>query len=713
MLEDLISVLLAALVVGLVPGYPWARILRATDDIVEQLAYAVGISITLVPTVALFQARIFSTGLSLPIAISSVVLVTVGGAVAYIMLGPAKGPTGHLAPPPKPLELPTLIPFVGALLLMLGAVTHVILDSLIMPLILVLILAAGTARLFEGQLFEPRKRNDTNDTRSNVPSDPPPDGSQLSRLLDNALLKYGLLAGAFGMVAFRAYSGPLRFDWPYLRGVDQFEHVVMTNMTVATGSTESFMLYPPGFHYLTALIQHFSGLETMQIYPVLAPILLPLSALACYAVARGLWGWGAGLGAVFLVGVISYGPYMHFVEARYPNLLTGHFLLVLSMGALFALYAAPTVRNGILLALLGSSVVLYHQVASLHEAALLGLVALCLLPYLLIHDRRRGVAMIASFALLGVLAVFFAWNTYDLPEMVGGALGVSEGGRGGDALSMALGTQAPMSLVHQLATISHPVLWLGMLGTFLLLADRGDVPYTLARVTLMLWTLMVLVGSRTSQSGFPERFERDLAIPLSLLAAYALVTLLRSLRPRLSPVSLLAASVATLAVVITLAAQTARNFDVATGPSSEIPPTLITRSAQVMLTPNVEAAGAWLEDHNKGGNILSSPYIGLLPSRAVLALGGYDALQSYDAERIAFARDLPPFGPEPLEEALEALEKPADPASTRFIKQNDVRYVVLHKRPPGEKLDYREYEDHPKLYETVYENPRVIIFEPQ
>ncbi|MDQ3304115.1 MAG: hypothetical protein M3518_12310, partial [Actinomycetota bacterium] len=180
MLGDLISVLLAALVVGLVPGYPWARILRATDDVVEQLAYAVGISITLVPTVALFQARIFSTGLSLPIAISSVMLVTVGGVVAYITLGPAKGPAGHLAPPPKALELPTLIPFVGALLLMLGAVTHVILDSLIMPLILVLILAAGTARLFEGQLFEPRKRNDTNDTRSNVPSDPPPDGSQLS-----------------------------------------------------------------------------------------------------------------------------------------------------------------------------------------------------------------------------------------------------------------------------------------------------------------------------------------------------------------------------------------------------------------------------------------------------------------------------------------------------------------------------------------------------
>jgi hypothetical protein len=709
MLGDLIQALLAAIVVGVIPGYPWSRVLRATDDIVEQLAYAVGLSILLVPAVALAQARLFSIGLSFTVAIVSVLLVTIGGVVAYVTLGPAKGPAEHLAPPPKPLELPTLAPLLAALVLTLGAVTHLILDRLVLPVILVLILAAGAARLFERQLFEAREQTpldaDDNSVAGSLPA-------RLDRVFGNGWLKYGLLAVAFGLVAVRSYSGPLRYDWPYLRGVDQFEHVVMTNMTIATGTTGSFMLYPPGFHYLTALIKHFSGLETMAIYPVLGPILLPLVALACYAVARSLWGWGVGLGAVLLVGVISYGPYMHFTEARYPNMLTGHFILVLAMGALFALFASPNRRTGILMALMGSAVVLYHQVASLHEAILLGVITLCLLPYLLIHDRRRGVAIVGSFALLGVLAVIFAWNTYDLPAIVGSALGISESGRGGDALSMAIGTQAPMSLIHQLATISHPVMWLGLLGVFLLLADRGNLPYTLARVTLLLWTLMVLVGSRTAMSGFPERFERDLAIPLSLLAAYALLTLLRSLVPLRMSFGTLAAFGAALAISATLVAQANRNFDVASGPSSEIPQILITRSAQVILSPNIEAAGDWLRANNDGGNILASPYIGIIPSRGILAMGGYDGVQSYDAARIVFARDLPPFGAEPLEKALATLENPGASESLQFIRENDIRYVVVHKRPAGELLDFREYEALEKLYKSVYQNPRVAIYEP-
>ncbi len=705
MLGDLIQALLAAVIVGVIPGYPWSRVLKATDDIVEQLAYAVGLSILLVPALALAQARIFSTGLSFPIAIISVLVVTVGGVVAYVMLGPAKGPAGHLAPRPRPLELPTLVPLLAALVLTLGAVSYLILDRLVLPVILVLVLAAGAARLFEKQLFDSREQEQLDEDDDSLPN-------RLDRFFGNGWLKYGLLAIAFGLVAFRSYSGPLRFDWPYLRGVDQFEHVVMTDMTIATGTTGSFMLYPPGFHYLTALIKHFSGLETMAIYPVLGPILLPLVALACYAVARSLWGWGVGLGAVLMVGVISYGPYMHFTEARYPNMLAGHFILVLAMGALFALFASPNRRTGILMALMGSSVVLYHQVASLHEAILLGVITLCLLPYLLIHDRRRGVAIVGSFALLGVLAVVFAWNTYDLPSIVGSALGITESGRGGDALSMAIGTQNPMSLIHQLATISHPVMWLGLLGVFLLLADRGDLPYTLARVTLLLWTLMVLVGSRTAMSGFPERFERDLAVPLSLLAAYALLTLLRALDHRHISFGAIAAFGAALAVGATLVVQANRNFDVASGPSSEIPQILITRSAQVMLSPNVEAAGDWLKENNDGGNILASPYTGIIPSRGIMAMGGYDGVQSYDAARIVFARDLPPFGAEPLEKALATLENPGISDSQEFIRENDIRYVVVHKRPAGERLDFREYEAREKLYKNVYENPRVAIYEP-
>src|SRR3712207_2951361 len=57
-LHDLIRALPIAVLVCLVPGWFWARLLSASADRAEQIAYSVALAITLVPTVALVLARI-------------------------------------------------------------------------------------------------------------------------------------------------------------------------------------------------------------------------------------------------------------------------------------------------------------------------------------------------------------------------------------------------------------------------------------------------------------------------------------------------------------------------------------------------------------------------------------------------------------------------------------------------------------------------------
>jgi hypothetical protein len=136
------------------------------------------------------------------------------------------------------------------------------------------------------------------------------------------------------------------------------------------------------------MISHLSGLEPIEIFPVLSPALLLLPALACYALARRLWGWPYGVAAAFFAGVLHGGTYYYYNDAMYPNLVTSQFLLVVGIIALTALYDAPSPRNGLALALVGSSVVLYHAVASLYEAALLVLVAAYFLPHLLATRAR-------------------------------------------------------------------------------------------------------------------------------------------------------------------------------------------------------------------------------------------------------------------------------------------------------------------------------------
>ena len=685
MLIDLMRAVPVALLVGLVPGYFWVRCLAATEDLAERLAYAIALSVTLVPATALIFASLFGTGVTTTVSVLSVVLVFSAGLAARLLFGPAKEPAGPLAPLPPPPDVATLVPLCLALLLALGTFFGFPGEWAMIPAAALVVLA--------GVLYWLSLRR-----RGRADAEPGEEASPA--------VVYGLLCVALLLALARGYLGPLLNGWPFPRGVDRYEHAIMTSMMAEGGSTESFMLYPPGFHALSAMISNLSGLEPMALFPALAPALLALTSLSSYALAARLWGRPAGVAAAFLSGPVLGGAYLHFAEARYPNFVGEQVIIILAVAALIGTYANPTVRAGLLLALLGSSAVFYHQIAGYVMAVLLAVVTLAFLPYLLLRHRRTGLALLASLALLFVLAAAFAWDTYDLPDLVAGLFGDSETGRGGEAVEMAIGTKPANHPTYLLVTITAPVLWLGLFGALMLLPNRtnGSMPARLAHLTLLVWAALLFVGSQTSYSGFPDRFDRDLGAPLALLAAPALVLLLRA-TPRLAPsrAALAATLLAALLSAGLLVVQTTRNLEEAAGPSE--------RPRDRPATPEVAAAGSWLGENNEGGSIVATPYLDYVPSRGMLAMGGYTEVQSYDYARILRARDLPPFGKGPLLDALWVLKHPTGEKTQRIMQENDVRYVIFHKRYPG--ISWLPYAQNRDLYRIAYQNPSVVIFEPR
>jgi hypothetical protein len=691
LIADLIQTLPAALLIGVLPGWFWTRILLRSDDLAERLAYTIALSITLVPTAALLQTYLFATGVTLTVTLVSTALVFFAGLALYLLSGPAKKGEEPVCKLPSPPGIATLVPLIIALALALAMFLGLAPGEWFMIPIALLVIAAGAA-----YVWAPRGRETPG-------MEPTENGNPLA-----PVTRYALLGVVLLLVLARGYLGPIVNGWPFPRGVDRYEHAVMAGMMLRNGSNESFMLYPPGFHLLTAMISRLSGFGPLEVFPVLAPTLPLLCALACYALARRMWGWEYGVVAALTSGLLLGSTYLQFEEARLPNFIGEYFLIVLSVAALIGLYASPGTRGGILLALLGSSTVLYHQIAGYTLAVLLGVISILFLPYLLLRDRRRGIYLVLSLAVLGLFSVFYAWDTYDLPDLVAGMLGGSETGRGGEAVAMAIGTKPANGPGHFLMTLSHPVLWLGLLGLPFMLTGRENAkgtPDTLARLTLLVWTLLLFFGSLTSYSGFPDRFERDLGVPLALLAALALVTLLRVplvLRP--AGRGALAAVVLAVALSATLVgAQSVQSLQQAAGPS--------TRLKDRPAPADVAAAGTWLRQHNHGGSIVSTPYLDYVPSRAMLAMGGYTRMQSYDAERIKRARDLPPFGAGPLWDALQILRNPTGERTAHLIENNDVRYIVFHKSSPD--ADWRLYALRKDLYKIVFQNDSVIIFAPR
>jgi hypothetical protein len=685
MLSDLIRVLSAAVLVGVVPGWFWARLLLAPTDYAERFAYSVALSITLVPAAALVQARLLETGVTLAVAVAAPLVVFFSGLAAYLRFGPAKGSDEPLATPPLPLDAPALVLLVAAFGLTLGVMAGVVPGALGAIPITLLILSGGMAWLLSSW--------GRNETRAGERPAAP-------------AVRYAALSAVLLLVVLRGYLGPLLHDWPYPRGVDRYEHAVMTGMTLSEGTTESFMLYPPGLHFLAAEICRLTGLEPLEVFPVVAPTLLLLPALGCYALACRLWGPLHGVVAALLSGPILGGTYYYYNDAMYPNLVTSQFLMVVAVAALVGLYATPSVRGGILLALLGSSTVLYHQVSCLYLAVLLAVVGVVFVPYLLVRERRKGLALLLSLGLLGFLSALYAWDTYDLPRLVAGLLGGSETGTTGTAVNMAIGTQPPYSL-HGLvgAMVSQPVAWLGLLGALLAIGDllrrRAGVGQTLAYLTLLLWALLLFAGSRTPLSGFPQRFGRDLGIPLAVLAALAFVAILRSLLgTRKQVAAVYITSLTVLLTVLLVGTQMVQSLERASRPS-----------IQLTITPKIAAAGEWLREHNDGGNIMISPHVNQVPSRMMLAMGGYSALQSFADWQIRHPRDLPPTGSKPLKDVLWVLHHPKGERTDQLLQERDVRYIVLYKKMPDRPtIDYwKNFRARPDLYQTAFENEDVLI----
>ena len=754
---DLIRALLAGAAGAVLPGYFWAAVLRPTSGLGERLAYSTAVSMASVPTIAVILARAAHTGVVLWVALASVLIVFGSGLLVYRFRGPAPGSAAPVLRMPDPVRDPRVLGLVAAAIALGLLMMAVKRPPVLVLAVIAIALIAGGALMAWQRPAEPADRPPAPSSGTGgflsapppAPSEPAPSASAASPAeppapgapgagqartppgqaragpgqartppaqaragtaaggpgpgprpfgLPLSVVRDGGLAVILVLTACRVYSGVVRFEWPYISGGDQFSHAVMAEQMLAHGQYPSYLIYPPGFSALTAVICRFADLTPLALFPVLAPMLVVVTALGAYALATRLWGWGYGLGAAALSGLVLTGAFNGFAEGRYPDLVSAFFLLVMTVAALVTLYEAPTVRSAALVAVVGASAVLYHSVATLYAAVLFVLVALICLPYLALGRHRRETrALLLSLAGVAVLSACYAVYIYNPGGILGGKSST------GGAVSIVLGSQAPATQAALLKELGPPIVWFGLLGLAALAASLRYLrrpAQVLTAATVVAWCVVMYLGSRTSLDGFPQRFERDLGAPLSFMAAFGVGLVVRSLPVRGATARTAGALAATTACVLAGVMLLAQAFHAVNASD---------RSAGELLTHRVAAAGQWLARHNTGGTIISTPYMNPgVSNRAVLAMGGYTGLQAYSPFRIAHPRSLPTAGKTPLLDSQAVLLHPQSCQSANILVRQDVRYVVLYRVGTG--ADLTAFAADPARYQQVFENPSVIIY---
>jgi hypothetical protein len=532
---DLARGVLASVLAGVLPGYFWAGFVRRTDGLAERIAYSAAISMATVPAIAVLLARLAGTGVSLLIALASVAAVAGSGALACRIWGQAGGSAAPALPRPRAVRDPRVLALlIVGLALALAVSLGLPGPGWLLTVILVAVAVAGLATRSTATC-DPAAR----DPATGSPADAAPGSAASPSAATRPLLGRAVRAPALAVIlvltAVRGFAGVVGHDWPFVRGQDQFSHAVMAEQMLAHGSYATYLIYPPGFSTLSAVICRLSGLPPLSLFPVVTPALLLLTTLAAYALATRLWGWEYGLAAAALSGLVLIGPYVSFAGGLYPDLLAAFFLMVMVVAGLVALYQAPSARTGLLVTVVGGAIVLFHSVGTLYLVLLLTAVAVVCLPSRAGRaarpGRRTALTLTLSLAGLGVLSLAYARHIYGLGPLLSGH-GVTR-----SQVGLDVGSQSVLGAGDLLAWVGSPVIWLGVFG-FAALAvavrylRRPDQVAT--TLTLLLWCAVMYLGSRTAVDGFPQRFERDVGAPLSILAALGLGMVLTSLvRPAL------------------------------------------------------------------------------------------------------------------------------------------------------------------------------------
>ena len=139
MVADLIRAVLAAAAAAVLPGYFWAAVLRPTSGLGERLAYSTAVSMASVPVLAVIIARAAGTGITLWIALVSVLAVFGTGLLAFRIKGPAPGSAAPLLPLPAPCRDPRVLTLIAGAL----AVALVMMAARRPPVLVLLVIAVA------------------------------------------------------------------------------------------------------------------------------------------------------------------------------------------------------------------------------------------------------------------------------------------------------------------------------------------------------------------------------------------------------------------------------------------------------------------------------------------------------------------------------------------------------------------------------------------
>lgn len=338
------------------------------------------------------------------------------------------------------------------------------------------------------------------------------------------------------------FGGFFKYDYLVPPGDDSLHHMTKAYGIMQTGQIADpeqqaliydEVVYPPVFHIFMANLAQITGLNIVIVTQYFLRLLIILLIFNLYFIIKKLFNNNNKIALLSITSLILLCPQPRqiFYEGTYLDLAVANFYLPLSLIFLYLFFKHK--KYFIPAVIFISATLLSHHLSAIYLILILAVINVLIFTSLLTSQKLNyKKILLIDVSLIFILAL--TWNYYvqNTVHKIYSLLSSIIGGQSQLEASASLNF-IPTSL-SQIPIFDTYIVFLGIfliifgvVGSLFLLFRKNKDKYQLySKIIIFSWIGSLFIASRFSAVQLPERFARDMFLPLSILAGFGMFYIL-------------------------------------------------------------------------------------------------------------------------------------------------------------------------------------------
>jgi len=324
------------------------------------------------------------------------------------------------------------------------------------------------------------------------------------------------------------YFGYVFYHYLVPPGYDVIPHSETIKSLLDKNIWANFVGYPKLFHYIIFYLSQIFHKDSFYILTYWTPVLIIIPSIAMYFLLRQIFNAKTAIiTTAFLLFTENY-PLYGFVDGNYPNILGYGFFAIFCLAFFIRFIINKKLLDLSFFIIFYALTALTHHLSFAELTSIILFSTISLFIYFLFQKTtiNKKLIMRVVFLLIILVLIFLLANRMYGTLFITYTNGLITGD------SVIKDTHLSRAVDYfRYPDIVGPIIWYGgLMGLLYLISSFNNSKESKPiKIIIFAWISILFTLSKLPQSGLPERFAREIALPLTVCFAYLINSITHSL----------------------------------------------------------------------------------------------------------------------------------------------------------------------------------------